>query len=328
MINEIIKELIKILIIVVPLLIATAFITLAERKVLASMQFRTGPNVVGIYGTLQPIADAIKLFAKETTLPNHANIGIFMIAPVACLILSIITWAPIPFGPGLYLSDLNVGILYIFAVSSLSVYAILCSGWASNSKYPFLGALRATAQMISYEVSIGLIILVVVMITGSLNLSKIVLNQAPIWNIFPLFPAAIMFFISALAETFRPPFDLPESESELVSGYNVEYSSMWFSLFFLGEYLHIIAMSFLGSILFLGGWLPPFYFLPVIGPFWLILKVLFLVFLFIWVRSALPRFRYTDLTALCWKSFLPLALGFFLFVAGIFIGMDWAPFNY
>lgn len=292
------------------------------------MQLRMGPQVVGVWGVLQPFADAVKLFGKETILPTHANLIIFWIAPILSLFLALVGWGVIPYGTGIVLADLNIGILYLFAVSSLGVYAVLCSGWASNSKYPFLGALRASAQMISYEVSIGLIILTVVLAAGSLNLTEIVLAQRYIWYIIPLFPACIMFFISSLAETFRPPFDLPESESELVSGYNTEYSALNFGLFFLAEYSHIILMSFFNALLFLGGWLPPlsiapFTWIPEIV--WLSIKVSFYVFCFVWTRASLPRIRFDQLMYLGWKSYLPLSLAYFLFIAGILIGFDYVP---
>lgn len=318
----------KTLIIVVSVLIGLAYLTLLERKILGSMQLRMGPQVVGVWGVLQPFADAVKLFGKETILPTHANLIIFWIAPILSLFLALVGWGVIPYGTGIMLADLNIGILYLFAVSSLGVYAVLCSGWASNSKYPFLGALRASAQMISYEVSIGLIILTVVLAAGSLNLTEIVLAQRYIWYIIPLFPACIMFFISSLAETFRPPFDLPESESELVSGYNTEYSALNFGLFFLAEYSHIILMSFFNALLFLGGWLPllpiaPFTWIPEIV--WLSIKVTFYVFCFVWTRASLPRIRFDQLMYLGWKSYLPLSLAYFLFIAGILIGFDYVP---
>lgn len=292
------------------------------------MHLRMGPQVVGLWGLLQPFADAVKLFSKETILPNHSNTAIFLIAPILSLGLALIGWAVIPFGSGLVLADLNIGVLYMFAVSSLGVYAILCSGWASNSRYPFLGALRASAQMISYEVSIGLIILTIVISAGSLNLTEIVNAQRGIWYFIPLFPAFLMFFVSSLAETARQPFDLPEGESELVSGYNTEYSALSFGLFFLAEYSHIIIMSFFNSILFFGGWLSPLSiieinFIPEI--FWLGIKVTFFTFLWIWTRAALPRMRFDNLMYLGWKSYLPLSLAYLIFVAGQLIGFDIIP---
>ncbi len=314
-----IENIINILIIIVPLLISVAYLTLAERKVLGSMQLRKGPNIVGVFGLLQPIADGVKLFSKETILPTQANLGIFIIAPILAFLLALISWAVIPYSKDAIVADINLSVLYLFAVSSISVYAILTSGWSSNSKYAFFGAIRAAAQMISYEVSIGLILMTVVICTGSLNLTNIIFAQKEIWFIIPLFPAAIMFFISALAETNRAPFDLTEGESELVSGYNVEYSSMTFALFMLAEYSHIIFMSMLTSILFLGGWLP-FPFLDYVPPvFNLAIKTTLITFLFIWVRASFPRIRYDQLMQLLWKSYLPLSLGYLIFVASIIL---------
>ena len=309
-----VEIIIKVLAIIVPLLIAIAYVTLAERKVLGSIQLRKGPNVVGVFGLLQPLADGVKLFAKETILPTHANIIIYLIAPILGFIISLIAWAVIPYDEGSVIADVNVGILYIFAVSSISVYSILMSGWSSNSKYAFFGAIRAAAQMISYEVSIGLIIITVVLCTGSLNLTNIVLAQKEIWFFIPLFPAFIMFFVSSLAETNRAPFDLSEGESELVSGFNVEYSAMTFALFFLAEYGHIILMSLLNVIIFFGGWLSPIYFIPD-SPIWLALKTSLFVYAFIWVRASFPRIRYDQLMQLLWKNYLPLALGFVIFIS-------------
>ena len=326
MIYYIISWILEILLIVVPLLISVAYFTLAERKVIASIQRRRGPSVVGIWGLLQPLADGLKLLIKETIFPSNSNVIIFILAPVITFLLSLLGWAVIPFGETMVLSDLNVGLLYIFAVSSLGVYGVLTSGWASNSKYAFLGALRSAAQMVSYEVSIGLIIISVLLCAGSLNLSKIVLAQEDIWYVIPLFPVFILFFVSALAETNRAPFDLPEAEAELVAGYNVEYSAMGFALFFLGEYANILMMCALCTILFLGGWLPPFYILSFIpGPIWLGLKISFMAFVFIWVRAAYPRYRYDQLMRLGWKVFLPLSLAWVIFVAGILVGFDWYP---
>lgn len=307
---------IKILAILVPLLISIAYLTLAERKVLGYIQCRKGPNIVGWYGLLQPIADGLKLFTKEIIIPNHANLFIYMMAPILSLTLAFVAWGVIPYGEGIVLSDLGIGILYIFAVSSISVYAVLMSGWSSNSKYAFLGAIRAAAQMISYEVSIGLIIISVVLCVGSLNLTEIVLAQKNIWFFLPLFPAAMMFFVSALAETNRVPFDLTEGESELVSGFNVEYSSMSFALFFLAEYANIILMSAFGVILFLGGSL---------GFMWFGIKIAIIIFLFIWIRASFPRIRYDQLMALLWKSYLPLSLAFVVLVSGALIGFNGLP---
>lgn len=315
----IIENAIKILLIIIPLLIAVAYLTLAERKVLGSMQLRKGPNVVGVYGLLQPIADGLKLFSKETILPTQANLGIFIIAPILAFSLALISYAVIPYSPTAIVADINLSILYLFAVSSISVYAILTSGWSSNSKYAFFGAIRATAQMISYEVSIGLILMTIVICSGSLSLINIVAAQREIWFIIPLFPALIMFFVSALAETNRAPFDLTEGESELVSGYNVEYSGMTFALFMLAEYSHIIFMSLLTALLFLGGW-QPFPFLDFIPPVLnLAIKTTTIMFLFIWVRGSFPRIRYDQLMQLLWKSYLPLSLGYLIFVASVIL---------
>ena len=328
MIYYIISWVLQILIIVVPMLIAVAYFTLAERKVIASIQRRRGPNVVGIWGLLQPLADGLKLLIKESIFPSNANVIIFILAPVITFLLSLLGWAVIPFGETAVLSDLNIGLLYIFAVSSLGVYGIITSGWSSNSKYAFLGALRSAAQMVSYEVSIGLIIISVLLCAGSLNLSKIVLAQESVWYIIPLFPVFILFFVSALAETNRAPFDLPEAEAELVAGYNVEYSAMGFALFFLGEYANILMMCALCSILFLGGWLAPFSFIPftlIPGPIWFGIKVSFMAFAFIWIRAAYPRYRYDQLMRLGWKVFLPLSLAWVLLIAGILVGFDWYP---
>lgn len=318
----------KVLAITVPLLLAIAFLTLAERKVLASMQRRKGPNVVGILGLFQPIADGLKLLVKEPVLPNSANLVIFLFAPILTFLLSNVSWAVVPFGEGLVLADLNVGLLYLFAVSSLGVYGIITAGWASNSKYPFLGSLRSAAQMVSYEVSIGLILITVLLCAGSLNITEIVLAQEKIWFCIPLFPLLFLFFISCLAETNRAPFDLPEAEAELVAGYNVEYSSMGFALFFLGEYGNMIVMSSLCSLFFLGGWLPPanwliFLWLPPI--FWFGVKTIFFLFLFVWVRAAFPRYRYDQLMRLGWKVFLPLSLAWVVFVSGTLLAFDWLP---
>lgn len=318
----------QILGIVLPLLAAVAFLVLAERKVMASMQRRKGPNVVGFYGILQPLADGLKLLVKEPILPSQANTPLFLFAPVLTFMLSLVSWAAIPFGPGVVLADLNVGILYIFAVSSLGVYGIILAGWSSNSKYAFLGALRSTAQMVSYEVSIGLILMTVLLCAGSLNLSEIISAQEDVWYVLPLYPLLLLFFISCLAETNRAPFDLPEAEAELVAGYNVEYSSMAFALFFLGEYANMILMSSLCAILFLGGWLPPVSFL--IGQWipsgiWLGIKTSFFLFLFIWVRASFPRYRYDQLMRLGWKVFLPLSLGWVILVAGILFAFGWLP---
>nr|YP_008999684.1 NADH dehydrogenase subunit 1 [Calicogorgia granulosa]ACZ34424.1 NADH dehydrogenase subunit 1 [Calicogorgia granulosa] len=322
MISTIIPLIYKTLAIIIPLLVAIAYLTLAERKVLGYMQARKGPNVVGVYGLLQPLADGLKLFTKEMAIPNHANLSVYVVAPVLSLTLAFLAWGVIPFSPGIVLADINVGVLYVFAISSVGVYAILMSGWGSNSKYAFLGAIRAAAQMISYEVCIGLIMISVILCAGSLNITEIVLAQAEIWYLIPLFPAALMFFASALAETNRAPFDLTEGESELVSGYNVEYSSMSFALFFLAEYGHIILMSCLISLLFLGGWAP---FSGILGLGCLALKTTTVVFAFVWVRASFPRIRYDQLMHLLWKSYLPFSLGLIVLVSGLLIGLDAVP---
>jgi NADH-quinone oxidoreductase subunit H len=319
----------KILAIIVPLLISVAYFTLAERKIMGSIQRRRGPNVIGYLGLLQPLADGLKLFAKETILPTSANSLIFVLAPILTFVLSLMGWAVIPFGENLVLADINVGILYLFAVSALSVYGIVLSGWSSNSKYAFLGSLRSAAQMISYDVSIGFILISVVLCAGSFNLSEIVFAQSEdIWFIFPLFPMFLLFCISALAETNRHPFDLPEAEAELVSGYNVEYSAMGFALFFLGEYANMLLMGALGSILFLGGWLPPIQIVPFTllpGSFWLGVKICLFVIMFCWIRAALPRYRYDQLMDLGWKTFLPFTLGWTCFTAAILMSFNWLP---
>lgn len=307
----------KILIVILPLIGGVAYLTLMERKVIAAMQLRRGPNVVGAFGLLQPLADGLKLMLKEVILPSNANKALFLLAPFITFALALVAWAVIPFSETFVIADINVGIMYLLATSSLGVYGIIISGWASNSKYAFLGAIRSSAQMISYEVSIGLIIITVVLCVGSLNLTEIVLAQKDYWFALPLFPMFIIFFISALAETNRLPFDLPEAESELVAGYNVEYSSMPFSMFFLGEYANMILMSATTTILFLGGWLPPFdnaFFNAIPGVVWFVLKIVFLLFCFIWVRATLPRYRYDQLMRLGWKVFLPTSL---LWVVGV-----------
>lgn len=326
----------SILAILVPVLLSVAYLTYAERKVIAAMQLREGPNVVGPFGLLQPIADGAKLFLKETIVPAGANKAMFVMAPAITFILAMIGWAVIPFGESSWgmwvLSDIDVGILYLFAVSSLGIYGIVMAGWASNSKYAFLGALRSAAQMVSYEVSIGFVLVTVLICVGSLNLADVVRAQHGTgfwsWYIVPLFPMFVIFFVSALAETNRAPFDLPEAESELVSGYNVEYSSMAFALFFLGEYANMILLSALGVTLFLGGWLPPFDAVPftwIPGPIWFVAKVFFLLSLFLWVRATFPRYRYDQLMRLGWKVFLPISLAAVVVVAGILQLFGWMP---
>ena len=320
---------IKILFLVVPLLIGVAYLTYAERKVIGAMHLRRGPNVVGPYGLLQPIADGMKLFFKETIIPTGANKVVFLVAPMLTFSLALIAWAVIPVGNGLVIANINVGVLYLFAISSLGVYGVLMAGWSSNSKYAFLGGLRSAAQMVSYEVSMGFIIITVLLVAGSLNLSDIVrAQQETIWFVVPLFPMAVIFFITTLAETNRHPFDMPEAEAELVSGYNVEYSAMTFALFFLGEYANMILMAGMTTILFLGGWLPildvaPFNWIP--GPIWFALKMAFVLFIFLWVRATFPRYRYDQVMRLGWKVFLPISLAAVVIVGGIVVTFDINP---
>lgn len=314
--------------IVLPLVVAVAYMTLAERKVMAAMQRRKGPNIVGVFGLLQPLADGLKLFVKETILPSSANLLVFVISPIITFLLALISWCVLPINEGGVYSDLNVGVLYVLAISSLGVYGVIMAGWSSNSKYAFLGSLRSAAQMVSYEVSLGLILINVLLCAGSLNFTEITLAQQTIWYVVPLFPIFVMFYISILAETNRAPFDLPEAEAELVAGYNVEYSAMGFALFFLGEYANMILMCSLATTLFLGGWFPiiniiPFYWVP--PAIWYGLKTTFLLFSFIWVRSSLPRYRYDQLMRLGWKIFLPLSLAWVVFVSGILISLNWLP---
>lgn len=320
----------KVIFILIPLLLSVAYLTYAERRVIGLIQMRRGPNVVGPFGLLQPIADAIKLMFKESIVPTHASSAVFIMAPMITFILSLIGWAVIPFSKGCVLSNMNVGVLYILAVSSLGVYGVIMAGWASNSKYAFLGAIRSSAQMISYEVSMGLVIVVVLLVTGTLNLSDIVENQKnmPVWIQLLLVPMSIVFFISVLAETNRLPFDLPEAESELVAGYNVEYSSMSFALFFLGEYANMILVSAITVTFFMGGYLPPFginclYVIP--GFIWFALKVCLLLFLFLWIRGTLPRYRYDQLMKLGWKVFLPITLFWVVMVASLLLLTDNLP---
>jgi NADH-quinone oxidoreductase subunit H len=312
----------------VPLLIGVAYLTYAERKVLAAMQLRKGPNVVGPFGLLQPFADAIKMLMKETIIPSGASRVLFILAPMITFMLAMVAWAVIPVNDGWAIADINVGILYLFAISSLGVYGVIIAGWASNSKYAFLGALRSAAQMVSYEVSMGFVIVTVLLCVGSLNLTEIVRAQANMWFVIPLFPMFVIFFISTLAETNRAPFDLPEGESELVAGFFVEYSSMSFALFFLGEYANMILMSALTTILFLGGWLPPVDIAPfnwIPGPLWFVFKICFCLFVFIWVRATFPRYRYDQLMRLGWKVFLPFSLVWLVITAAALKLFGWLP---
>ncbi|MDC1060269.1 NADH-quinone oxidoreductase subunit NuoH [Alphaproteobacteria bacterium] len=318
----------QILAVLMPVLISVAFLVYAERKVLALIQLRRGPNVVGPFGILQSFADALKLLTKENIVPANSNKVVFLLAPIITMVLSLAGWAVIPFAPNWVIADINVGIMYLFAVSSLGVYGIIMAGWASNSQYPFLGALRSAAQMVSYEVSIGFVIITVLLCVGSLNLSKIVEAQQTVWFAIPLLPMFVVFFISALAETNRLPFDLPEDESTLVAGFFTEYSSASFVLFFLGEYASMILMSSMTVILFMGGWLPPFDIFPlnvIPGVVWFTLKVIFILFLFIWVRGTFPRYRYDQLMRLGWKIFLPLSLLWVVLTAGFLMIFDMVP---
>lgn len=327
-IGRVILTVLQALALLVPVLIGVAYLTYAERKVLAAIQLRKGPNVVGPFGLLQPFADAIKMLTKETIIPSGANRVLFMLAPMLTFVLAMLAWAVIPVNDGWAIADINVGVLYLFAISSLGVYGIIIAGWASNSKYAFLGAMRSAAQMVSYEVSMGFVLVTVLLCVGSLNLTDIVRAQSKIWFCIPLFPMFIIFFISALAETNRAPFDLPEGESEIVAGFFVEYSSMSFGLFFLGEYANMILMSAMTSILFLGGWLPPLNMEPftwIPGPFWMILKICFLLFTFIWVRATFPRYRYDQLMRLGWKVFLPFSLLWLVLTAGALVAFGWLP---
>ena len=318
----------QIMAVIAPVLISVAFLVYAERKILALIQLRKGPNVVGPFGLLQSFADALKLITKENILPSGSNKIVFLLAPIITMVLSLAAWAVIPFAPGWVISDINVGIMYLFAISSLGVYGIIMAGWASNSKYPFLGALRSAAQMVSYEVSIGFVIITVLLCVGSLNLTKIVEAQQTVWFAIPLLPMFIIFFISALAETNRLPFDLPEDESTLVAGFFTEYSSASFVLFFLAEYASMILMSAMTVILFLGGWLPlldiyPLNIIP--GVIWFTVKIMFVLFLFIWVRGTFPRYRYDQLMRLGWKVFLPLSLFWVVITAGFLVTFDIVP---
>ncbi len=323
-------EVYKIIFLLVPVLVSVAMIVWLDRRVWAFVQKRQGPNVVGPFGLLQTIADALKYVFKEIIIPSSANKVIFILAPIVTMTLALIAWAVIPFSATQVLADINVGILYLFAVSSLGVYGIIMGGWASNSKYPFLGAIRSAAQMVSYEVSIGVIIINVLLCVGSLNLNDIVIAQQDLWFVIPLFPMFIIFFISALAETNRPPFDLPEAEAELVAGYQTEYSGMMYAMFWLGEYANILLMCAIGSVLFLGGWLSPLEIYPftlVPGPVWLILKILLLFFLFALVKAIVPRYRYDQLMRLGWKVFLPISLIWVVLTASFLFYFNLLPVN-
>lgn len=320
--------LLQIFAVMLPVMISVAFLVYFERKTLAAMTLRRGPNVVGPFGVLQSFADFIKVFFKETIIPTGANKVVFLAAPILTFVLAMIAWAVIPFGENLVIADINVGVLYLFAISSLGVYGIVMAGWASNSRYAFLGALRSAAQMVSYEVSIGFVIVTVLLAAGSLNLNDIVEAQRTIWFAIPLLPMFVIFFVSALAETSRHPFDLPEAESELVAGFQVEYSAVPFVLFFLGEYANMILMSAMTAILFLGGWLAPFGVAPftwIPAPLWLIAKIIVLLFIFIWVRATFPRYRYDQLMRLGWKIFLPASLLWVVVTAGALVAFDWLP---
>ena len=326
--NIFFQEIYKIIFLVIPVLVSVAMIVWLDRRVWGLVQKRKGPNVVGPFGILQSLADALKFIFKEIIIPASANKVIFILAPIVTMTLALVAWAVIPMSEIYVLADINVGILYLFAISSLSVYGIIMGGWASNSKYPFLGAIRSAAQMVSYEVSIGIIIINVLLCVGSLNLTDIVLAQKNIWFVIPLFPMFIIFFISALAETNRPPFDLPEAEAELVAGYQTEYSGMMYAMFWLGEYANILLMCALGSILFLGGWLPPidiypFNILP--APLWMVLKILFLFFLFAITKAIVPRYRYDQLMRLGWKVFLPVSLSYVVLTASFLVYFELLP---
>ena len=328
--NLLLTETYKILFLLIPVLVSVAMIVWLDRRVWAFVQKRKGPNVVGPFGLLQSIADALKYVFKEIIIPASSNKVIFILAPIVTMTLALVSWAVIPFSANFVLANINVGILYLFAVSSLGVYGIIMGGWASNSKYPFLGAIRSAAQMVSYEVSIGIIIINVLLCVGSLNLSDIVLAQEKIWFIIPLFPMFVIFFISALAETNRPPFDLPEAEAELVAGYQTEYSGMMYAMFWLGEYANILLMCAMGSILFLGGWLSPINIYPfdlIPSPVWLILKILLLFILFALVKATVPRYRYDQLMRIGWKIFLPFSLIWLVLTASYLLYFDLLPVN-
>ena len=326
--NILSNELYKIAFILIPVLVSVALIVWLDRRIWGAVQKRKGPNVVGPFGLLQTAADALKYIFKEIIIPASSDKVIFILAPVVTMTLALVAWAVIPFSNEFMLADINVGILYLFAVSSLGVYGIIMGGWASNSKYPFLGAIRSAAQMVSYEVSIGIIIINVLLCVGSLNLKDIVNAQQDLWFVIPLFPMFVVFFISALAETNRPPFDLPEAESELVAGYQTEYSGMMYAMFWLGEYANILLMCAMGSILFLGGWLPPLDIFPlnmVPAPVWMVVKILFLFFLFALVKTIVPRYRYDQLMRLGWKIFLPFSLFYVVLTASFLFYFDKLP---
>ena len=328
--NIIFQEVYKILFLLVPVLVSVAMIVWLDRRIWAFVQKRQGPNVVGPFGLLQSLADALKYIFKEIIIPSSSNKVIFILAPIVTMTLALISWAVIPFSATQVLADINVGILYLFAVSSLGVYGIIMGGWASNSKYPFLGAIRSAAQMVSYEVSIGVIIINVLLCVGSLNLNDIVIAQQDLWFVIPLFPMFVIFFISALAETNRPPFDLPEAEAELVAGYQTEYSGMMYAMFWLGEYANILLMCAMGAILFLGGWLSPIDIYPftlIPGAIWLILKILLLFILFALVKAIVPRYRYDQLMRLGWKVFLPLSLTWVVLTASYLFYFNLLPIN-
>ena len=322
------QEIYKILFLLIPILVSVAMIVWLDRRVWGLVQKRKGPNVVGPFGLLQTVADALKYIFKEIIIPASANKAVFILAPIVTMTLALVAWAVIPMSEDFVLADINVGVLYLFAVSSLGVYGIIMGGWASNSKYPFLGAIRSAAQMVSYEVSIGIIIINVLLCVGSLNLKDIVLAQKDMWYVIPLFPMFVIFFISALAETNRPPFDLPEAEAELVAGYQTEYSGMMYAMFWLGEYANILLMCAMGSVLFLGGWLPiidiyPLNLIP--SPIWMILKILFLFLLFALIKAIVPRYRYDQLMRLGWKIFLPLSLIYLVLTASFLFYFDKLP---
>ena len=328
--STIFSETYKILFLLVPVLVSVAMIVWLDRRIWAFVQKRQGPNVVGPFGLLQSLADALKYMFKEVIIPSSSNKVIFILAPIVTMTLALISWAVIPFSANQVLADINVGILYLFAVSSLGVYGIIMGGWASNSKYPFLGAIRSAAQMVSYEVSIGVIIINVLLCVGSLNLNDIVMAQENLWFVIPLFPMFVIFFISALAETNRPPFDLPEAEAELVAGYQTEYSGMMYAMFWLGEYANILLMCAMGSVLFLGGWLSPIDLFPfnvIPGAIWLILKILLLFILFALVKAIVPRYRYDQLMRLGWKIFLPLSLAWVVLTASFLFYFNLLPIN-